>query len=126
MGYSIYTISSALRKGKYIFSAGEFFQIVNKANRTSQSQIARKKEARMNQEKAKQRINDGITYEELRDLLRTEFDGQDSVVIHDFTKLETHHLVSGCIDKKYGTVNSKSHDALVAQIALREFAPDNN
>jgi hypothetical protein len=76
----------------------------------------------VNRWEAKEVIAQGFTYEALRDLLRPQFDGALSKVIDGFTMQQTHFLVSGCIDKKYGLIHPQSHDALVAEIALREFS----
>jgi hypothetical protein len=75
----------------------------------------------VNDADAKQRIKDGITFEEVREMMNREFDGQDSTVIADFTKSEVRQHVSNCIDRKKGRVHEKSGDALTVRIALREF-----
>jgi hypothetical protein len=80
----------------------------------------------MNQEDAKRIIEQGITYAELRAILLTEFDGAASTTIRDFTKHDVQLLLRGCIGNRNGRVNAKTHSALVAQLVLREFAPDNN
>jgi N-acetylglutamate synthase-like GNAT family acetyltransferase len=78
----------------------------------------------MNRQEAIVIIEQGITYRQLRGILLPAVDGTESETIRDFTKLETHFLLRGCIANKDGRVQLKSHDALVAQLVLREFVPD--
>lgn len=78
----------------------------------------------MNQQDAREQIEFGCTFEYLRELLLPEYDGTPSKIIDGFVRSKVHLLVRTWIDGKYGMIHPKSADALIAEIALREFGPD--
>jgi hypothetical protein len=80
----------------------------------------------MNRRDATTIIEQGYAFRELRDLMFGEFDGTPSKAIPEWTKQEVFSLCRGCIDGKEGLIHPKSHDALVAILALMEFGPEHN
>jgi hypothetical protein len=77
----------------------------------------------MNQQDARQRVADGITYEEVSEILYREFDGAVSTEIPSQTKAKVVFMFRGCIDKKKGMIHPDSHDAVIAELVLMEFEP---
>lgn len=75
----------------------------------------------MNRRDAETIVDQGFTYDDARDLLRDEFDGEDAETLDGFTKSEVRTICMACIDTKSGTVRPKSHDALITILALMEF-----